>query len=383
MGFESANILNIGFLLICAMLEIPTVMSHHTNNLVYAPVVVDAFPAWLCTGGLYMYSIFVLPYASINLSVSQAFYEKGALLYPINLQSYCNDVAYWVSGTAVERYSPSFKSHTKRVMLAGGEENVKLPLVVHVGRIAVEKDSHDIPACFNDIAKAMKRKVRFAIVGGGFALDEIRQEIEKGDAAGLVTYPGWQSGHDLSEIYASADCFFAPTRDEAFGLVYLEAMNSGLPCVGPRQGGAKDRIVEGVHGNLYEPGNGHDAALKIMDVLANKERMAIDCRAYAEKFTWERSISDLLEFYSGVIKEVHRREDENQLRTQQIFEETKWAGRFTTTKKRTLINPETGAALGHGRGKSPPLSVVSTSPTVSHRSTSSTSDTGGDCTKRS
>src|SRR6185295_10830176 len=36
----------------------------------------------------------------------------------------------------------------------------------------------------------------------------------------------------LSALYRDAALFVMPSRDEGFGLVYLEAMSAGLPCIG-------------------------------------------------------------------------------------------------------------------------------------------------------
>ncbi|MFD7916741.1 glycosyltransferase [Streptomyces sp. NPDC059752] len=44
-----------------------------------------------------------------------------------------------------------------------------------------------------------------------------------------VHFAGWRPHHDLIDGLHSADLLTAPSVDEPFGLIYLEAMASGTP----------------------------------------------------------------------------------------------------------------------------------------------------------
>ena len=52
-----------------------------------------------------------------------------------------------------------------------------------------------------------------------------------------VFFVGWREHDDLSEILTCSDVFAAPSVEEPFGLVYLEAMASGVPPIATRTGG--------------------------------------------------------------------------------------------------------------------------------------------------
>ena len=73
-------------------------------------------------------------------------------------------------------------------MLAGGSENAHLPLVIHVGRLAPEKDVAELAGCFHKIAELYNRQVRFAIVGGGQDFDKIKAEMEEGAAGTIIIF---------------------------------------------------------------------------------------------------------------------------------------------------------------------------------------------------
>jgi phosphatidyl-myo-inositol dimannoside synthase len=65
-----------------------------------------------------------------------------------------------------------------------------------------------------------------------------------------VFLPGMVARELLLQLYELCYAFTMPSRQEGFGLVYLEAMNAAKPCLGCRDGGAEDVIVNGETGLL-------------------------------------------------------------------------------------------------------------------------------------
>ncbi|HTQ08031.1 MAG TPA: glycosyltransferase family 4 protein [Polyangiaceae bacterium] len=59
---------------------------------------------------------------------------------------------------------------------------------------------------------------------------------------------------DPSDLYAASDVFVLPARQEAFGLVYIEAAHHGVPSIGVSTDGTADAIVHDVTGLLVRPG---------------------------------------------------------------------------------------------------------------------------------
>jgi len=88
------------------------------------------------------------------------------------------------------------------------------------------------------------------MVGRG---DDVERLRTKAAALGLgrtVHFPGFLPDVAIRAVMRNAALFAMPSRGEGFGLVYLQAMRAGLPCIGSRDDAAADVIVDGETGIL-------------------------------------------------------------------------------------------------------------------------------------
>jgi phosphatidylinositol alpha-1,6-mannosyltransferase len=96
-----------------------------------------------------------------------------------------------------------------------------------------------------------------AVAGDGD--DRVRLEA-RAAALGLtraVRFLGRVDDRQLDELYRSCRLFVMPSRDEGFGLVFLEAMRAARPCIGGR-GAASEIIEHGVTGLIVDPDSRHE-----------------------------------------------------------------------------------------------------------------------------
>ena len=106
---------------------------------------------------------------------------------------------------------------------------------------------------------------------------------------------------------ARADLFVLPSWDEAFGLVYTEAMTQGTPVVACRGEGPEDFVDDGVSGYLVPA---RDAARWRTSLAAALERPGAAAavgeagRAAAAALTWERNARRTLAVYEQAL--AHR-----------------------------------------------------------------------------
>jgi glycosyltransferase involved in cell wall biosynthesis len=89
---------------------------------------------------------------------------------------------------------------------------------------------------------------RVLIVGDGPLRDTLERRARRLGIAHAVSFAGYQE--DVASAYRAMDVFVLPSRDEGYGVVFLEAMAMGVPVVGTRVIGTEDAVEDGVTGLL-------------------------------------------------------------------------------------------------------------------------------------
>lgn len=104
-----------------------------------------------------------------------------------------------------------------------------------------------------------------------------------------VDIPGLLDEQQLQQAYADCDIFVAPSRYESFGLIYLEAMRYGKPCIGCNSGGVVEIVVDQQTGLLVPPADAQalvDAIQQLVDSAELRERFGqAGLHRFEEKFT--------------------------------------------------------------------------------------------------
>jgi phosphatidylinositol alpha-1,6-mannosyltransferase len=124
--------------------------------------------------------------------------------------------------------------------------------VVIVGRMASTEryKGHDQLLLAWPRVVAEVRDATLVIVGRGDDVDRLRTKAAALGLGRSVYFPGFLSDAALRAVMRNAAVFAMPSRGEGFGLVYLQAMRLGLPCLGSRDDAAGDVIVDGETGLL-------------------------------------------------------------------------------------------------------------------------------------
>lgn len=144
-----------------------------------------------------------------------------------------------------QHFDPAHRDEALRAHWCAGDG----PVVMHVGRIAAEKNLDLLVRAFRALQQQCPG-ARLVWVGDG------PQRAALAAAHPDFVFCGVQRGAALARHFASADLFLFPSLSETFGNVTLEAMASGVPTVAFDYGAAREHLQDGVHGALAsdEPG---------------------------------------------------------------------------------------------------------------------------------
>lgn len=198
----------------------------------------------------------------------------------------------WGRGVDVQRFTPRRRDPARRARLAGDTDR---PIVLHVSRLAVEKDVDTLVAAMRRAHAALGDAVRFVVAGDGPRAAWVRAELP------FATHFGFLDRDTLADLYADADLFIFPSPTETCGLVVLEAMASGLPVIAARAGGVVDHIREGINGHLVPPGDAEGFAERIGHLVGDvphRTGLAAGALAFAADRSWERELDRLEPMYA-------------------------------------------------------------------------------------
>ncbi len=193
----------------------------------------------------------------------------------------------WGRGVDTAWFRPSRRSLARRALMGVGEHQA---LVLHVGRLAVEKGVDTLAAALHQAHQRLGHRAVFCVAGDGPRAATVREALP------WARHLGFLGREALADLYADADVFVFPSATETCGLVALEALASGVPVIGSNAGGVRENLREGLTGMLVPPGDAPAFAGAIEFMLqddAQRRAMGEAARAFAVGRDWTRELDQL------------------------------------------------------------------------------------------
>ena len=205
------------------------------------------------------------------------------------------NLGIWSRGVDTSRFNAGFKSPELRSRLGAGDKFVFL----YVGRLSPEKGLHILLHSIGEINRLFPEKAVFIFTGDGPCADNIRQSGFKN-----VIMTGFKRDRELSEIYASCDCFAFPSGTETFGNTPLEAMASGLPVVSIANGGVTDFLTHNYNSLLSVDGDKNAFTKNLISIMESemlRNELSKNAVSTALSRDWNGVFSSLLNDYSELL----------------------------------------------------------------------------------
>ncbi len=160
-------------------------------------------------------------------------------------------------------------------------ESVETPAkrnrIVFFGRISREKGIDTLIDAYQELAPPVELHIAGRSYDG--CVEELRQRIRP-DMRQRIVFHGFLQGTELSRLVAESLLSICPSRwyDNAPLSIY-ESYLLGTPVLASNIGGIPEQVTPGATGELFQPGDAHDLAVKLQDMLAVPQRLEAMGRA--------------------------------------------------------------------------------------------------------
>jgi len=152
--------------------------------------------------------------------------------------------------TVDERFTPGHKPETllARYSLHGKK------ILLTVSRLAAAEryKGHDhVIRAMADLRQSHP-EIIYVVAGDGDDRPRLERLAGELDVAEQVRFIGYVPDSELPDLYRAADVFIMPSTGEGFGIVFLQALASGVPAISGDSDGSRDPLRDGLNGELVD-----------------------------------------------------------------------------------------------------------------------------------
>ncbi len=178
-------------------------------------------------------------------------------------------------------------------------------LVLLVGRLVYEKGFQLALEALPGLIERVGN-VRFLVAGSGTAEGELRGQARALGLDAHGAFLGWIGDDVLHSLYRISDLTVVPSIYEPFGLVALEAMASGCPCLVADTGGLREVVPNeqvGLRFRSRDPESLGQMAELLLTDAALRDRLVAEASEHVLGFDWSDVARQVVSLYGEVAAE--------------------------------------------------------------------------------
>jgi glycogen(starch) synthase len=175
-------------------------------------------------------------------------------------------------------------------------------LVLLVGRLVYEKGFQLALEALPGLIERVGN-VRFIVAGSGTAEQELREQATRLGLDDHGAFVGWIGDDVLHSLYRISDLTVVPSIYEPFGLVALEAMASGCPCLVADTGGLREVVPNDDVGLRFHSRDADSLGQMAERLLTDSElrdRLVAEASEHVLTFDWADVARQTAELYRGL-----------------------------------------------------------------------------------
>ncbi len=210
-----------------------------------------------------------------------------------------------------EEYEQSINIKVKYIPLAlnyypteSEMSNLKTNNLISIGRLEEEKAMDELIYIMKELVQQDKN-IFLNIFGDGSSRKKIETLIENFELKDNIKLWGFQPNEKMKKILTNSNMYLMTSKEESFGLVLIEAMSYGIPCIAYSSAKGAKEIINSKNGYIIENRNRKDYINKIFNYLKmplnKKQKMGINARKTSENYKFEKIKEEWLKFIEEII----------------------------------------------------------------------------------
>ena len=216
------------------------------------------------------------------------------------------DYLVMVSNNLKEYYEDKFDK-TKVIYIPNVVDNIPDKLsklnekrLVCVGRLAPGKGQMELLEIMNKIKDKYPDWI-LDVIGDGDEKEKLENYIKENNLNNVVMH-GFQNKEYIDKILNKSSIYLMASHTESFGIVLIEAMSHGVPCIAYTSAeGANEIIENGKNGYLIENRNEEEFINKLEELI-NDEKLRKTLGKYARESIYEYTTENVEKLWFKILE---------------------------------------------------------------------------------
>lgn len=175
--------------------------------------------------------------------------------------------------------------------------------LIAIGRLEKVKGFEDLIDVMNEVVKQDK-DVKLNIFGDGALREVLQNKIDNLALSNNITLWGFKDQVFIKSYLKTSSLYVLTSHEESFGLVVLEAMSYGIPCIMFDSAKGTLELVNKDNGYIIKGRNKKKMAQDINNYLKlnNKKKIGTEARRKTINYTYDEVQKEWLEFINIIMK---------------------------------------------------------------------------------
>ena len=180
------------------------------------------------------------------------------------------------------------------------KKGVNEKVVTFLGRITMQKG----PEYFIEAAYLILKKmnnVRFVMAGSGDMMDAMIARVAELGITDNFHFTGFLHGNDVIQMLEMTDVFVMPSVSEPFGIVPLEAMQSGVPVIISNQSGVAEVVENALKIDFWDTHAMADSIYGILNYPSLAKIFKEEGKEEVKNLKWLNSAQQVHKIYKSIL----------------------------------------------------------------------------------